>query len=134
MIAPDGGLPYSSGSRSERPSTPVEGVVAPGPEVEVGIVEIFETSYACSPFTLPGTHEGARSTGTWTTSGLGFQGGARVLAPITPTVQGTGLSIAMRVRTVNPATAAAKATALLPNSVAVDIDGYAGIRSWSPPV
>jgi hypothetical protein len=30
--------------------------------------------------------------------------------------------------------AAVKATALLPISVAVDTDGYAGIRSWSPPV
>ncbi len=45
--------------------------------------------------------------------------------------QGTGVSVAMRNRTVAPI---AKATALLPISDVVVVDGLAGIRSWSPPV
>jgi hypothetical protein len=45
--------------------------------------------------------------------------------------QGTGVSVAMRNRTVAPI---AKATALLPISDVVVFDGVAGIRSWSPPV
>jgi len=93
-------------------------------------VEIFETSFACSPFTLPGAFGAARTTGTWT--GVGHEGGVRVLAPVALPVQGTSVSIAMRDRIT--VTAQTKATALLPNSVAVDTDGYAGIRSWSPPV
>jgi hypothetical protein len=40
----------------------------------------------------------------------------------------------MRDRITNRTQKAVKATALLPISVAVDTDGYAGIRSWSPPV
>jgi hypothetical protein len=103
--------------------------------VEVDTVEIFETSYACSPTTLSGSFTGARSTGTWTAIGLGHEGGTRVLAPVFRVVQGTGLSIAERDRTATPKTTGqVMATALLPISVAVDNDGYAGIRSWSPPV
>ena len=96
-------------------------------------MEIFESSYACSPFTLSGSFTGARSTGTWTAPAFGHEGGVRVLAPVALTVQGTSVSVAMRDRIAVPNTQA-KATALLPISVAVDTDGYAGIRSWSPPV
>ena len=102
-------------------------------------MEIFETSYACSPFTLSGSFTGARSTGTWTAPAFGHEGGVRVLAPVALPVQGTSVSIAMRDRmtVIAPNKDQAtqlKATALLPISVAVDTDGYAGIRSWSPPV
>jgi hypothetical protein len=104
--------------------------------VEVGIVEIFETTYACSPSVLSGALGGIRFAGapsTWTP--CGHEGGVRVLAPVTPTAQGTTPSIAMRDRITSRTQAAAvKATALLPISVSVDNDGYAGIRSWSPPV
>ena len=101
-------------------------------------MENIETSYACSPFALPGALGGIRFAGapsTWTA--FGHEGGVRVLAPVFRTVQGTTLSIAMRDRITNRSNsldAALKATALLPISVAVDTDGYAGIRSWSPPV
>ena len=97
-------------------------------------MENIETSYACSPFALPGALVGIRFAGapsTWTA--FGHEGGVRVLAPVFRTVQGTTLPIAMRDRTA-VSQAAVKATALLPISVAVDTDGYAGIRSWSPPV
>jgi hypothetical protein len=53
----------------------------------------------------------------------------RVTAPFAAAVQGTGLPIAMRDRT-----AATSKTALLPISDVVVFDGFAGIRSWSPPV
>ena len=95
-------------------------------------MENIETTYACSPFTLPGADLGARSTGTRTA--FGHEGGVRVLAPVVAPAQGTTLSIAMRNRTDVPTQAAAKATALLPINVVVDFDGDAGIRSWSPPV
>ena len=99
-------------------------------------MENIETSYACSPSALSGALAGIRfaaAPSTWTA--FGHEGGVRVLAPVFRTVQGTTLSIAMRDRITNRTQAAAvKATALLPISVAVDTDGYAGIRSWSPPV
>ena len=98
-------------------------------------MENIETSYACSPSALSGALVGIRFAGapsTWTASG--HEGGVRVLAPVFRTVQGTTLSIAMRDRITNRTQAAVKATALLPISVALDTDGYAGIRSWSPPV
>jgi hypothetical protein len=103
--------------------------------VEVGIVENIETSYACSPSALSGALAGIRfaaAPSTWTA--FGHEGGVRVLAPVFAPVQGSTLSIAMRDRITNRSETAVKATALLPNSVAVDTDGYAGIRSWSPPV
>lgn len=98
-------------------------------------MENFETTYACSPSVLSGSFSGAHSAfaaGTWTAFGLGLgrQGGVRVVAPFSTEVQGTGLSIAMRDKTAAPATA----TALLPTSDVVVTDGFAGIRSWSPPV
>jgi hypothetical protein len=102
--------------------------------VEVGIVENIETSYACSPSALSGALAGIRfaaAPSTWTA--FGHEGGVRVLAPVFAPAEGTTLSIAMRDRTA-VSQAAVKATALLPISVAVDTDGYAGIRSWSPPV
>ena len=98
-------------------------------------MENIETSYACSPFALPGALGGIRFAGapsTWTA--FGHEGGVRVLAPVFAPAEGTTLSIAMRDRITNRTQAAVKATALLPISVAVDTDGYAGIRSWSPPV
>ncbi len=92
-------------------------------------MEIFETTtYACSPFRLLGADLGARDS--WTATG--HEVGVRVLAPVVAAAQGTGLSSAMRTRT--DVATAAKANALLPTSVTVDIDGVAGIRSWSPPV
>ncbi len=98
-------------------------------------MEIFETTYACSPSARSGAPVGTRSTGapsTWTA--FGHEGGARVLAPVVATAQGTGVSVAMRDRIyTNAADAAVKATALLPIS-ATDVVGVAGIRSWSPPV
>jgi hypothetical protein len=102
--------------------------------VEVGIVENIKPSYACSPSALSGAlgTRFAAAPSTWTA--FGHEGGVRVLAPVFRTVQGTTLSIAMRDRITNVAQTAVKATALLPISVAVDTDGYAGIRSWSPPV
>ena len=81
-------------------------------------MENIETSYACSPSALSGAFSGAH---------------VIVAGPWKAYTQGTGLSIAMRDRTA-VSQAAVKATALLPISVAVDTDGYAGIRSWSPPV
>lgn len=101
-------------------------------------MEIFETSYACSPSARSGALAGNRfaaAPSTWTT--FGHEGGVRVLAPVFAPVQGTSVSIAMRDRITNRSNSlatAVKATALLPISVAVDTDGYAGIRSWSPPV
>ena len=103
--------------------------------MEVGIVENFETTYACSPSVLSGSFSGAHrafAAGTWTAFGLGLgrQGGTRVVAPFSAEIQGTGLSSAMRDKTAAPATA----TALLPISDVVVYDVLAGIRSWSPPV
>lgn len=98
-------------------------------------MENIKTSNACSPFALSGALVGTRSAAapsTWTA--FGHEGGARVLAPVVPPAQGTTLPIAMRDRTDVTTQAAAKATALLPISVVVDFDGYAGIRTWSPPV
>jgi hypothetical protein len=103
--------------------------------VEVGIVENITTSYACSSSALSGALAGIRFAGapsTWTA--FGHEGGVRVLAPVFAPAQGTSVSIAMRDRITNRTQTAVKATALLPISVAVDTDGYAGIRSWSPPV
>jgi hypothetical protein len=103
--------------------------------VEVGIVENIETSYTCSPSARSGALAGIRfaaAPSTWTA--FGHEGGVRVLAPVFAPAQGTTLSIAMRDRISNRTRTAVKATALLPFSVAVDTDGYAGIRSWSPPV
>jgi hypothetical protein len=57
-------------------------------------------------------------------------GGTRVTAPFFAEVQGTGVSIALRDKTVAPMAAA---TALLPISDVV-VDDVAGIRTWSPPV
>jgi len=90
--------------------------------VEVGTVENIE--YTCSPFALSGAFSGAHSI---------------VAGPWTAYAQGTGLSIAMRDKTDVSAQvlASARTTALLPISdvVAVKVDnGFAGIRSWSPPV
>jgi hypothetical protein len=45
--------------------------------------------------------------------------------------QGTSVSVAARMRTVAPTT---QAIALLPISDVVVFDGFAGSRSWSPPV
>ena len=84
-------------------------------------MEIFATTYACSPVV-----------GTWTAHGLGVTGGARVTAPISRMAKGTGVSIASRTRTTTPVTT--KATALLPISDVVVFNDIAGIRSWSPPV
>ena len=96
-------------------------------------MENIETSYACSPSALPGAVAGIRFAGAPSTGmTFGHEGGVRVLAPVFAPVQGTSVSIAMRDRIT--VTAQTKATALLPISVAVDTDGYAGIRSWSPPV
>ena len=71
----------------------------------------------------------------WTAYGLEA---TRVLAPAAATVQGTGVSIAMRDRTQATVQAATrKATALLPISDVVDTNGFVGLagsRSWSPPV
>jgi hypothetical protein len=84
--------------------------------VEVGTVENIET-YTCSPFALSGAFSGAHSI---------------VAGPWTAYSQGTGLSIAMRDKTPQAST-----TALLPFSDVVAVkgdNGFAGIRSWSPPV
>ena len=98
-------------------------------------MENIETSYACSPSALPGAVAGIRFAGAPSTGmTFGHEGGVRVLAPVFAPVQGSTLSIAMRDRITNRSQTAVKATALLPISVAVDTDGYAGIRSWSPPV
>ena len=81
--------------------------------------------YTCSPFALSGAFSGAHSI---------------VAGPWTAYAQGTGLSIAMRDKAIVTSTqvlASARTTALLPISdvVAVKVDnGFAGIRSWSPPV
>jgi hypothetical protein len=93
--------------------------------VEVGTVE--NIAYTCSPFALSGAFSGAHSI---------------VAGPWTAYAQGTGLSIAMRDKAIVSTTqvvvlASARTTALLPISdvVAVKADnGFAGIRSWSPPV
>jgi hypothetical protein len=84
--------------------------------VEVGTVENIET-YTCSPFALSGAFSGAH---------------AIVAGPWKASTQGTGLSIAMRDRTAVPASI--RTTALLPISDVVAVNGFAGIRSWSPPV
>jgi hypothetical protein len=83
--------------------------------VEVGTVENIET-YTCSPFTLSGAFSGAHSI---------------VAGPWTAYAQGTGLSTAMREKTV---ITQASTSALLPISDVVVFDGLAGSRSWSPPV
>jgi hypothetical protein len=86
--------------------------------VEVGTVENIET-YTCSPFALSGAFSGAHSI---------------VAGPWTAYAQGTGLSTAMREKTV---IAQARTSALLPISDVVVTTGFAGnagIRSWSPPV
>jgi hypothetical protein len=80
-------------------------------EQEVTTVEIITTS-TCLPV-LPVVDHGALLAGTWTSG------------------QGTGVSVAARMRTVAPTT---QATALLPISDVVVFDGLAGSRSWSPPV
>jgi hypothetical protein len=86
--------------------------------VEVGTVENFETN-TCSPFALSGAFSAAHSidAGPWTAY-----------------AQGSGLSTAMREKTV---IAQARTSALLPISDVVVTTGFvgnAGIRSWSPPV
>jgi hypothetical protein len=93
-------------------------------EVEVGTVE--NIAYTCSPFALSGAFSGAHTL---------------VAGPWTAYAQGTGMSLAMREKTAFTTTAqaiaSARTTALLPISdvVAVKVDnGFAGIRSWSPPV
>lgn len=94
-------------------------------------MEIFESSYACSPSALSGALSGVHGPaglGTW--AAVGRAGGVRAVAPASTTTQGTGVSIAMRDKTAVPAAA----TALLPISDVVVNDGFAGIRSWSPPV
>ena len=81
-------------------------------------MENIET-YTCSPFALSGAFSGAHSI---------------VAGPWTAISQGTALPIAMRDRSV-PATI--RTTALLPISDVVAVkgdNGFAGIRSWSPPV
>jgi hypothetical protein len=83
--------------------------------VEVGTVENIET-YTCSPFALSGAFSGAHSI---------------VAGPWTAAAQGTGLSTAMREKTV---ITQARTSALLPISDVVVFDGLAGSRSWSPPV
>jgi len=80
-------------------------------------MESIETSTTC-PSALPVVTRAAVVTGTWT-------------------AQGTGPSVAYRNRTSIAPMAAVKGSALLPISdvVAVfDVDGPAGIHSWSPPV
>ncbi len=78
-------------------------------------MENIET-YTCSPFALSGAFSGAHSI---------------VAGPWTAYAQGTGLSTAMREKTVNTL---ARTSALLPISDVVVFDGLAGSRSWSPPV
>ena len=78
-------------------------------------MENIET-YTCSPFALSGAFSGAHSI---------------VAGPWTAYAQGTGLSTAMREKTV---TTQARTSALLPISDVVVFDGLAGSRSWSPPV
>jgi hypothetical protein len=97
-------------------------------------VENIRSSFACSPAVLSGAvlgaHLSTRTPGMWAASdlGLGMTGGL-VVAPVT-TDQGTRVSSALRNRTAAPA----KVTALLPISDVVVSDGFAGIRTWSPPV
>ena len=78
-------------------------------------MEDFETN-TCSPFALSGAFSGAHSI---------------VAGPRTAYAKGTGLSTAMREKTV---ITQARTSALLPISDVVVFDGLAGIRSWSPPV
>jgi hypothetical protein len=104
--------------------------------VEVGTVENFAPSYACSRSARSGAFLGACSTGvtgTWTAYGLGLGHSGVVLAPVSTQVQGTAVSIAA-LRDKATAQAMARTTALLPISDVVVFDGFAGIRSWSPPV
>jgi hypothetical protein len=92
----------------------------------VTTVESIVTSMTC-PFALPVVSHGAALAGAW----AAYRGeGVRVTAPFAAAAQGTGLPIAMRDRTA----AATSKTALLPISDVVVFDGFAGIRSWSPPV
>ena len=81
-------------------------------------MENIET-YTCSPFALSGAFSGAHSI---------------VAGPWTANAQGTGLSTAMRDKTV---IAQATTSALLPISDVAEVKvvgGFAGIRTWSPPV
>jgi hypothetical protein len=73
------------------------------------------------PFTV------ARCANAWT-EGYGHEV-RRVTAPLAAAVEGTSVSIAMRDRTAVPT-----ATALLPISDVVVFSGFAGSRTWSPPV
>ena len=97
-------------------------------------MENIRSSFACSPAVLSGAvfgaHLSTRTSGTWAASdlGLGTTGGLLV-APVMAD-QGTRVSSAMRNRTAAPT----KVTALLPISDVVVYDGFAGIRTWSPPV
>ncbi len=70
-------------------------------------------------------------TKTWTTSPCALLVVSHRTAPTGTYGQGTGVPAAMRTRTVAPVT---QATALLPISDVVVFDGFAGIRTWSPPV
>jgi hypothetical protein len=91
----------------------------------VTTVENYATSTTC-PFALSVVTHGAALASTWTAYGVQV---ARVTAPLAAAVQGTGMPIAGRNRA-----ATASKTALLPISDVVVFDGFAGIRSWSPPV
>jgi hypothetical protein len=99
-------------------------VPEPSAEQEVTTVESYLTLTTC-PSGLPVvTHDSA--TGTWLPTGAPV---TRVTAPLAAAVDGTGMPISMRYRT-----ATAKTNAQLPISDVVVFDGFAGIRSWSPPV
>lgn len=98
-------------------------------------MEIYQTTYACSPAALSGACSEAHTAGTATAYGLGRTSGVMTVAPVSLTAQGTGVSIAMRDRTA--ATQATRTTALFPISdvaATLGVGGLAGIRSWSPPV
>jgi hypothetical protein len=102
----------------------------------VGIVENITTSYACSPSAFSGAHSGVRSThvaGTWTASALGLGRSGVIMTPVLAAIKGTGVSVAA-MRDKATAQSSARTTALLPISDVVVFDGFAGIRSWSPPV
>lgn len=92
-------------------------------------MEINTTSYVCQPL-VPAA--------AGTAHGLGWTSEVRAQAPTFLTVQGTGLSSAMRDRTATNGTDAPKTrnTALLPIK-ATDEDyvfgAGVGFRSWSPP-
>ncbi|MBA2769711.1 MAG: hypothetical protein H0U35_11400 [Sporichthyaceae bacterium] len=90
------------------------------------------TSKTCLPLRAV-VSQGAGPAGIWTVAGL-RDGVARVIAPRKFGYEGTSLSGANRDRTsARSSQAATSAISLLQTSNVV-FNGFAGIRSWSPPV